>query len=60
MLAEMMQQAEALIRFVALEQNGIYYGCGEAAWVDSEPVTNTVQCLAGLLERIGAQRDASA
>jgi hypothetical protein len=59
-LAEIAQQAEALIRFVSLEQSGSYDGLGQKYWVGSDPIANAVQRLTALLEqRIGALRDAA-
>jgi hypothetical protein len=59
-LREISQQAEALVRFIALEQSGYYDDLGQAAWVASDPIDSTVQRLAGLLEqRNGAIRDAA-
>jgi hypothetical protein len=61
LLTEISQEAEALIRFVALEQSGLYDGLGQSAWVSSDPLENTVQRLRHLIEeRIDAVRNAAA
>jgi hypothetical protein len=60
-LADLSQQAEVLLRFVAAERSGIYDGLGQNAWVSSDPIESAVKRLMALdADRVAVVRDGAA